>query len=227
MQRRTDTLIARINKQVQLPYLLFIPDSQVHSPWALLLFLHGSGERGTDLVRLTERGLPKELAAGRNIPFLVAAPQCPPDTIWSVHLDALVTLIQHLQEHYPIDPTRISVTGMSIGGTGTWHLAVTHPNRFAAIAPVCGDNVWYVGDTTQICAIRHLPVWAFHGAQDTIIPVDVSQVLVDALQKCGGNARLTIYHDVGHNCWNQAYATPELYAWLSDQQAKEDLPERK
>jgi predicted peptidase len=132
-------------------------------------------------------------------------------------MDALIALIEHLQKHYPVDPGRVSVTGMSMGGTGTWHLAVTYPNRFAAIAPVCGDSTWYVGDPAQTCAIRHIAVWAFHGEQDTVIPVNASQTLVNTLQTCGGNAHLTIFHDVGHNCWNQAYATPGLYTWLSDQ----------
>lgn len=212
---------AAITKQVQLPYLLAIPDTPVSPPWPLLLFLHGSGERGTDLTRLPERGIPKEVAAGRQLPFLVVAPQCPPDTIWSIHLDALLALIAHLETHYPVDPTRIYVTGLSMGGTGAWHLAVTYPHRFAAIAPVCGDHVWYVGDPAQVCAIRHLPVWCFHGALDTVIPVRVSQTLVSALQACGGNVRFTIYPDVGHNCWNQVYTTPELYTWLTKQQRLE------
>ncbi len=213
----TDT----ITKSVHLPYLLALPDATVSPPWPLLLFLHGSGERGTDLVRLPERGIPKELAAGRHMPFLVVTPQCPPNTIWSVHSDALLALITHLQSCYPIDPRRIYLTGMSMGGSGTWHLAITSPHLFAAIVPICGDSVWYVGDPSQVCTIRHLPVWAFHGEQDTVIPVTVSQTLVDALNACGGQARLTIYPNVGHNCWNQAYATSELYTWLADQQRSE------
>lgn len=221
MQLTSANFAGTLTKHVQLPYWVAMPDARVSAPWPLLLFLHGSGERGTDLTRLTERGIPKELAAGRHLPFLVVAPQCPLDTIWSVHLDALMALIEHLQMHYPIDPTRIYVTGMSMGGTGTWHLAITYPHSFAAIAPICGDNVWYVGDPAQVCAIRHLPIWCFHGALDAVIPVTVSQTLVHALEKCGGNVRLTIYPEVGHNCWNQAYTTEALYTWLADQQRSE------
>ncbi len=218
MQISTNIFDGILSRQVLLPYLLALPQASVPTPWPLLLFLHGSGERGTNLANLTDRGLPKELALGRQLPFLVVAPQCPPNRIWSLYLDALIALIEHLQAQYPVDSTRISVTGMSMGGTGAWHLAVTYPDRFAAVVPVCGDNVWYVGDPSQICAIRNVPVWVFHGAQDSVIPVSTSQTLVNALQSCGGNVRFTIYPDVGHNCWNEAYATSELYTWLSNQQ---------
>ena len=100
MQLTANSFTTTITKQVQLPYLLATPDASVSPLWPLLLFLHGSGERGTDLARLTEWGIPKELATGRHIPFLVVVPQCPPDTIWSVHMDALMALIEHLQAHY-------------------------------------------------------------------------------------------------------------------------------
>jgi predicted peptidase len=214
-----DAINSTISKQVNMPYLLAMPDSSVPSPWPLILFLHGSGERGTDFTDIVKRGLPKELVNGRKIPFLVVAPQCPPKSTWSVHLDALMAFIEDLQSRYTIDSARIFITGMSMGGTGTWHLACTFPDRFAAIVPVCGDSTWYVGDPIEIIDIRHLPVWVFHGEQDGVIPVNVSQTLVNALQKCGGNVRFTVYPDVGHNCWNQVYATSELYSWLSSQRS--------
>ncbi|HEX6535324.1 MAG TPA: PHB depolymerase family esterase [Gemmatimonadaceae bacterium] len=210
-------LDATITKQVRLRYLLALPDDAVAPPWPLLLFLHGSGERGTDLARVSMYGVPKELALGRRLPFVVVAPQCPARTTWSAHLDALIALLDHVQATHPIDAGRVTVTGLSMGGTGTWEIAVAHPDRFAALAPVCGSDAWCVGDASQLCVIRHVPVWAFHGARDDVIPPSASRRLVDALRQCGGDAELTLLPEQGHACWEPVYATPELYTWLHAQ----------
>jgi predicted peptidase len=209
----------RLAKYVRLPYWLFLPrdDDQQHQPWPLILFLHGSGERGDDLSLVLQRGLPKEVQQRSDFPFVVLAPQCPARTIWSVHLDALHALLNSVITSYRIDPQQITITGLSMGGSGAWHMAATYPDVFAALVPICGDDYWCIGGPEQLTALQHLPIWAFHGAQDTVIPVTASERLVGAVQAIGGTACLTTYADVGHNCWNQAYATDELYTWLLQQ----------
>ena len=112
-----------------------------------------------------------------------------------------------------IDPDRVLMTGLSMGGYGTWNYAVDYPHTLAAIAPVCG-----AGDSDRAERIKHLPVWAFHGALDDAVPIAGDQEMVDALKAAGGNVRLTVYPDVGHNAWDPAYADPALYAWLLAQQ---------
>lgn len=217
MQLTRQMLATTLTRQARLPYLLALPDDAVAPPWPLLLFLHGSGERGSDLERVSRFGVPKEIALGHPIPFAVVAPQCPAHTIWSTQLDVLIALLDHVQASHPIDAERVTVTGLSMGGTGTWELAVAHPDRFAAIVPVCGSDAWCVGDASQVCVIRHVPVWAFHGARDDVIPASASRRLVDALRRCGGDAELTLFSEMGHACWDPVYATPEVYAWLHAQ----------
>ena len=104
---------------------------------------------------------------------------------------------------------RIYVTGLSMGGYGTWDLATRYPNRFAAIAPICGG-----GEPARACTVKHLPVWAFHGAKDEVVPLEQSQAMIDALAACDGNARLTVYPDADHDAWTQTYDNPELYDWF-------------
>lgn len=217
MPRHAHMLDKQITKSVRLKYWLFLPEGYADQPdrrWPLLLFLHGSGERGDELDLVKRHGIPRMLEEHPRFPFIVVAPQCSTNTIWSMHLDALDVLVDEIVAAYAVDPDRVSVTGLSMGGSGTWHLATMYPHRFAAVVPVCGDGSWYIGGADQVCVIKHVPVWAFHGTADTTIPAAESEKLVDALQACGGNVRFTLYPDVGHNCWKQAYATPALYEWL-------------
>jgi len=125
---------------------------------------------------------------------------------------ALAALLDEIEGSYAVDPNRIYVTGLSMGGIGTWHLATAYPQRFAAIAPICG-----YGNPSTVCAIRHLPVWAFHGADDEMVPLERGQATVDALRACGGNVMFTVYPGVGHDSWTQTYANPQLYTWLLQQ----------
>ena len=113
-----------------------------------------------------------------------------------------------------IDPTRIYLTGLSMGGYGTWHMAVTYPQKFAAVVPICGGGGWMYGFPKRVCALKDVPVWAFHGALDPVVPLQASQDLVNALNECGGEARLTIYPEALHDSWTQTYDNPELYQWL-------------
>jgi len=201
---------AQLNAQVtvQMGYLLYLPpDYDKHESWPLLLFLHGGGERGSDLDLVKKHGPPKLIAAGKNFPFMVVSPQCPLDKSWEPL--ELVALLDEIGRKCKVDKDRIYVTGLSMGGFGTWRLAAYAPQRLAAIAPICGG-----GETYWTKQFVHLPVWAFHGAKDPGVPVERSQAMVDALTKNGGDARLTVYPDAGHDAWTATYENPQFYEWL-------------
>jgi predicted peptidase len=172
-----------------------------------MLFLHGAGERGDNLARIKVYGPPKLLEGKRDFPFVVASPQCPARERW--HPDSLAALLDEIEATYRIDVDRLYVTGLSMGGFGTWALAIAQPRRFAAIAPICGG-----GKPDEVAAIKHVPVWAFHGARDRIVPLESSTRMVEALRDAGGDVRFTVYPDLGHDSWTPTYANPELYTWL-------------
>jgi predicted peptidase len=193
-------------------YLLYLPkdynESQKNFP--LVLFLHGAGERGTDIEKVKTHGLPKLINQGKDFPFIVVSPQCPDDIFWNV--DILIKLLDEIESNYRVDKNKIYVTGLSMGGHGTWELALRQPNRFAAIAPVCG---WT--DTSRACSIAHLPIWVFHGAKDVVVPVTASEQMVDKLKSCGSNVKLTIYPEANHDSWTETYNNEELYKWFLEQ----------
>jgi len=194
--------------KVRMNYLLSLPkDYDKQDSWPLLLFLHGSGERGDDLELVKKLGPPKLIAAGKHFPFIVVSPQCPKGRWWEPI--ELVALLDKISSRYKVDADRIYVTGLSMGGFGTWRLAFYAPNRFAAIAPICGG-----GETYWAERFAHLPVWAFHGAKDTGVPPARSQAMIDELRKNGGKPKLTIYPKAGHNSWTETYNNPKLYEWL-------------
>ena len=190
-------------------YLLYLPVdyNQSEKNFPLVLFLHGSGERGDDLEKVKIHGIPKLISEGKDFPFIAVSPQCPNDIFWSV--DILSALLDEIESNYRIDTNRVYVTGLSMGGHGTWELAIKEPNRFAAIAPVCG---W--ADTTKACTIAHLPIWIFHGAKDMVVPVAAAESMVRALKECGSDVKLTIYPDANHDSWTETYNNEELYKWL-------------
>ena len=193
-------------------YLLYLPldynDADKNFP--LVLFLHGSGERGTDIEKVKIHGLPKLINQGKDFPFIVVSPQCPDDIFWNV--DILIALLDDIDSKYRVDTNRIYVTGLSMGGHGTWELAMRQPDRFAAIAPVCG---W--ADTSKACSISHMPTWVFHGAKDMVVPVKAAEDMVDALKKCNSNVKLTIYPDATHDSWTETYNNEDLYKWFLEQ----------
>ncbi len=201
---------AKLNIEIKahVDYWIYLPqdyDKQEKVP--LLLFLHGAGERGNDLNKVKVHGPTKLIAAGKNFPFIVVSPQCPEGRWWATH--ELVALIDNLESQYKIDPDRIYVTGLSMGGFGTWALADRIPNRLAAIAPICGG-----GNTVTARSFAKLPTWVFHGAKDTVVPLSLSQDMVDAMKKHGGEPKLTIYPEAGHDSWTETYNNPEFYEWL-------------
>ncbi|QDU81437.1 Phospholipase/Carboxylesterase [Polystyrenella longa] len=203
---------AEIELKASFQYLTFLPkDYDQQEKWPLVLFLHGAGERGDDLEKVKVHGPPMQAAAGREFPFILVAPQCPKGYWW--YPNELAGLLDQLEEKYNVDPDRIYVTGLSMGGYGTWSLASYCPERLAAVAPVCGGGVAYL--TTEY---QDLAVWAFHGDQDSVVSLRSSEELIERLKKRGAKEiRFTVYEGIGHNSWTKAYDTPEFYDWLLQQ----------
>lgn len=215
MSQTAQYLERQIVKNIAFHYWLHLPiAAQLGTPCPLILFLHGAGERGDNLEQVKVHGIPKVVEQQPDFPFITIAPQCPLDSSWPFELDALQALLDDALTNLPVDPARCYLTGLSMGGYGTWALAAQCPERWAAIAPICGGGSWLNGFPQRVVRLVNLPVWAFHGARDPIVPLAESQRLVDALTANGGDAKLTIYPEAGHDSWSETYANPELYGWF-------------
>lgn len=195
-----------------LPYLVHLPEEYGADPdreWPLVLFLHGAGERGSDLAQLTAHGLPKLAEAGREFPFVLVSPQCPWFSQWVNETTVLAGLLDEIAAAYRIDASRVYLTGLSMGGFGAWSLAVRHPERFAALAPICGGQ-WDQG----YARVRDLPTWIFHGDDDQVVPFALTERIVTELTALGADLRFTRYPGVGHDSWTRTYENPKFYDWL-------------
>ena len=202
-----------ITKQVGLRYRTVTPanyDPQKEYP--LLIFLHGRGEQGDDLDKVLIHG-PFKKVAELELPMIIVAPQSPLDEWWQA--DSLSPLVDHLLETLPVDKTRVYLTGLSMGGQGTWRLAMRRPKVFAAIAPICG-----YGRPNHAELLCDTPTWIFHGEKDSTISRNESKRMAEALEKVGNQAKLTLYPNVGHNSWAETYNNPELYEWMLSHQKK-------
>jgi len=175
--------------------------------WPLVLFLHGAGERGNNLELLNREGLPRLIHEGHRFPFIAISPQCAPRRRWNVEM--LGALLDRVESECRVDRDRVYVTGISMGGGGTWRLAVRYPERFAAIVPICGRS-----SQAYAAIIKHVPAWVFHGANDQVVPPRESMNIVAALRAHGSDVRFTLYPRTGHDCWTETYANPQLYDWL-------------
>jgi len=197
-------------------YLRFLPDGYGADPakrWPLILFLHGAGERGSNVWLVTKHGVPKVDTQPAGFPFIVVAPQCPKGKIWSN--DLLLALLDKVETQYAVDPKRVYLTGISMGGFGTWSLGLSHPERFAAIAPICGGGELIIPLLADKSELARLPVWAFHGAKDPTVPLAESERMVGYMKKIGvKEVKFTVYPEAQHDCWTQTYANPELFAWF-------------
>lgn len=196
--------------------LLFLPANEtqaVNGKYPAILFLHGVGELGNDLQELKGEGLPKILDGDKNFPFIVISPQCPSSTEWYYtnenNLGKMNDFLDDIINRYPVDPDRIYITGLSMGGIGTWYYAINMPERFAAMAPIA-----FRGDGWSPCPAKDIPAWCFHGAVDNVIPLSAAQSLVNQFKSCGGNAEFTIYPDASHDSWTRTYNNKELYNWF-------------
>lgn len=177
----------------------------------LLIYLHGSSRRGREIEAVKANGLPPVLDLKNDFDFVVASPQALSNHAWQVSWRPgdLMLLLDHLLANYKIDPARVYLTGLSMGGYGTWSAIAEHPDRFAAAAPICGG-----GNPEWGKAIGDLPIWAFHGDEDAVVPVERSIEMVKAVNAAGGQAKLTRYPETGHDSYTRTYANPELYDWF-------------
>lgn len=206
---------------VDLGYLLYVPEGYEASEraWPLLLFLHGAGSRGTELDSVKIDGPPRMIEEGHAFPCLVVSPQCPAGEYWSAA--ALVALLDEVIETHRVDQDRVYVTGLSMGGYGTWRLAAAIPERLAAIVPICGG-----GNPETAARIKHIPAWVFHGAKDQVVDLAKSAEMVNALYAAGAEARFTVYPDTDHvDAWRKAYADEVLWSWLMAQQRRPGVKE--
>jgi len=200
-------------REVTLRYLIYLPsdyDAKTAEKWPLLLFLHGSGERGDDIEKVKIHGPPKLVSQGKEFPFVLVSPQCPAGprgTGWNA--EQLSKLVESLANTYRIDRQRLYVTGLSMGGSGTWSLVAAYPEQFAAAMPLCGR-----GDLEAVDELAKTPIWVLVGAKDREQTVQNCQEMATALAKAGCKGRFTLYFELPHDCWTVTYNNPETYAWL-------------
>jgi len=209
----------KVSRNGELKYLLYLPPDYKPSGdkrWPLMLFLHGAGERGSDVQRAAIHGPVSLVKQGTNFPFVIVAPQCPDGQIWEN--EPLLQLLDAMEKKYAVDTKRVYLTGLSMGGYGTWKLGLAYPDKFAAIVPICGGcNMIDVilGPRDKASAFKSLPSWAFHGAKDDVVPLSESERVVEGLKKGGvKEVKFTVYPEAKHDSWKEAYKTPELYEWM-------------
>jgi predicted peptidase len=207
-------------------YLLYLPGDygkDLQRKWPLILFLHGSGERGSDLELLKRQPLPKILDLQKDFPFVVLSPQLPVEMgNWTGMIEPVKVLLDQIQAGYSIDTHCVYLTGLSMGGFGTWEFALRYPRRFAAIVPIAGGYRYQSREIPEnICDLKDLPVWVFHGGRDINVVPSQSEEMVAALKGCRGNVRFTLYPDADHAAsWALAYADHELYEWILQQRSR-------
>ena len=186
-------------------------DYDENKKYPLVFFLHGAGEWGDDLDVACRHGFMKHVReSGRDYPFICIAPQCPRDKYWACYTESLIAFLDYICETLPIDQERIYLTGLSMGGTGTWMLAMAAPEKFAAIAPVCGTGIYWNGGI-----LANTPILVYHGDCDTIVPIQESVAMMYSVNRHGNkNAELRVCHGVEHGAWEQAYSGDELVEWF-------------
>lgn len=197
------------------PYLMFVPRGYAVDPaerWPLMIFLHGSGERGSDVAKVATWGPPKVVAGHPGTPMLIVSPQLPEDADWDIA--TLDRLLADIRARYRVDPSRFYLTGLSLGGIASWRWAIAHPQLFAALAPVAAET-----PIRRACLLKDLPIWAFHGDDDGAVPVRGDFEMVEAVRACKGSVkpRLTVYPATDHFSWIPAYDDPAFWRWIGEQ----------
>jgi predicted peptidase len=196
--------------QTQIHYLMFFPKSYSEhgEPVPLIIFLHGSGERGSDLNKVKAWGPPAIVEKNADFPFMLVSPQVPENEWW--HADELKGMIDEVLSKYNVDRHRVYLTGLSMGGFGTWDLAINYPEYFAAIAPICGGGIPLLARK-----LKGIPTWAFHGKKDPNVPEHYSADMVEALKAAGGNVKYTVLPEGEHvDAWVYAYDKSGLFDWF-------------
>ena len=204
---RSTSVKAKVN------YLTFLPTSYSAkgARVPLIVFLHGSGERGSDLDKVKAWGPPAIVEKNPDFPFMVVSPQVPDGQWWDTYL--LKSMLDDVLKRYNVDPKRVYLTGISMGGYGAWDLAIKHPEYFAAVAPICGGGI-----ARMAGRLKDVPVWAFHGLKDEAVPEAESARMVEALKAQGGNVKYTVLPEAGHvEAWVHAYGEAGLFDWFAQQ----------
>ncbi|MBN1942837.1 MAG: prolyl oligopeptidase family serine peptidase [Phycisphaerae bacterium] len=217
---------AKTERDVGGDYLLYLPETygRDKQPLPLILFLHGSGERGKNPNIIAKFGPPKTALKQKGFPFIVLAPQCPANKWWTDAdvSDMVMALLDKVCKEYLVDTDRIYLTGMSMGGFGAWDLAQKYPERWAALAVVCGGGNPYLQ-----MRLKHLPTRVFHGAKDRNVPLFMAQQMVGTLRQVGGQVDLKVYPDLAHNVWDVTYDDPKLYEWFLSHRRGKPAPKRR
>ena len=214
MIKKNKTLSVDMNRSHQLKYLIYFPKDYLTKKYPLVLFLHGAGERGTNLKDIEIHGLPKLVRNGKKFPFIIIAPQCPLNLWWSdpLPVDLLSELVNDIVMKYGIHKNNVFCTGLSMGGYGTLALSIKNPKLFSAIIPICGGVD--IKNFFDILNLKDLPIWLFHGDKDEVIPLENSQSIYKVLKPVNKNIKLTVYKGVDHNSWDRAYNDNEIYKWM-------------
>lgn len=202
------------NEKATLKYILTAPtDFDGSESLPMIVFLHGAGERGSDLEKIKAHGIPKLFSKDENyegIRAITISPQCPEERTWYDFKWDVISLIDEVADKYNVDKSKISLCGISMGGFGTWEIALQVPEKLFKIAPICGGGMswraWY---------LRNTPIRVYHGGLDNIVPLCMSEVMVNAIREQGGNVEFTIYEDLYHDCWTRAFEQTDLIAWLA------------
>lgn len=202
---------------VTMGYIEYLPENYDEGKdYPLVLFLHGYGERGNgdehEVEAVEVHGFPRYAHEGAEYPFVLIAPQCPSASIWPVLTESLDLFLDHLLASYKVDPARVCLTGLSMGGTEAWLWGCGRNERFACVVPVCGAVINWIS-----FGLAETPVWAFHGTEDGCISCQESENMVNAINRAGGHAKLTLYPGVGHDSWVNAYQDPALIEWITEQ----------
>lgn len=204
----------RNREEISLGYIVTAPtgfDKSERLP--LIVFLHGAGERGENIETVKVHGIPKYFSADpdyKGLRVVTLSPQCPNGMVWNNIVFEVKALIDAVAAEYNCDADRVTVTGLSMGGFGTWELAMTFPDAFAGIAPICGGGMsWRAG------ALSGMPIRAFHGEDDTTVPPSYTREMIRVIEACGGKPEATYYPGVGHGSWENAYGQSDLIEWLA------------
>ena len=203
--------------KVRYDYLTYLPknyDADLATKWPTIIFLHGGSSRGSDLIRVKANGIPDRIERGKEVPFIVIAPQCPIDKRWETD-DWFGIFYREITTRYRIDTSRIYLTGLSLGGSGTWYLAMKHPSTFAAIAPISGKTSHLQFLMDSACTLAGIPIWIFHGKDDEIVDVNETYLIAKRLDQCNVSYSLSIFDGQKHRQtpW-EVYGEDTIYRWF-------------
>lgn len=213
MPLESKKLNKKLEKKLTLDYLLYLPkDYDGAKKFPLVIFLHGAGERGSNIELVKIHGFPKLVAAGGEYDFILAAPQCPGGKNWGEgKADEFIALVGELIEKYAVDTARIYLTGLSMGGFGTFFYGAKYKNAFAALAPICGGIREHI---PSVEIYKDKPLWVFHGAKDSVVGLANSTWIVNELNNMDADVKFTVYPDADHDSWTETYDNPALVRWF-------------